>query len=526
MIRRTSVLAAVVLAALAAAAPASATSLPERTARVSATPGALPGAGDSTRPAISPAGRLVAFDSTAPDLTADPNGTVRDVFLRDAAKGTTRLVSAPLEGGADGPSDSAAIAGAGDLIAFVSAATNLVAGDQNGRRDIFVRAGLEPPVRISALVDGGEANGDSTQPDISRSGQTVVFTSAADNLVPGDRNGVTDVFAVEIATKAVRRISQPRGGDANGASQNPAISPDGRYVSFSSEASNLVRGDRNRLPDVFLADRRTGRIERVSVSSRETAQNLAVVRPFVQVSDVSAGGRYVVFDSDATNLVARDRNQDTDVFLRDRRRGTTTRISLSSAGEEATNDSFAPSIGATGKYVAFESFAEDLAPGDSPRENVFIHDVKRGITVVADVTSRGSAPRGPELVPQHLQRPVLSDDGLAVAFSSTAANLAGPDSNGAEDVFVRSLAAPSGGFARAPARVQRTRQPTIRLVADDPAATLFLCSIDGRRRICGLRSRLPRLAPGRHVLRVSAGGPGMLYSSHVSSRTFRVQPRR
>jgi Tol biopolymer transport system component len=513
--------------ALAAAVPAGAVSLPERTLRVSDTPGGTAGAGSSTRPSLSPNGALVAFDSTATDLTNDPNGAVRDVFLRDRSTQTTRLVSAPADGvPADGPSDSPVLAGGTDLVAFVSAASNLAAGDGNGATDVFVRGGSAAPRQISLRPDGGAPAGPSSQPDISRDGRVVLFTSAAADLVPGDGNRSRDVFAADLATGAIRRISvSTRGSEAAGDSFNPAISPDGRYVSFASTAANLVRGDRNRRPDVFLADLRRGRvIERVSVDSRGRGQNRAVVPPFTQISDVSAGGRFVVFDSDATNLVRPDRNRDTDVFLRDRRRDRTVRVSLSSRNEEATNDSFAPSISPGGRFVAFESFAERIAPGDAPREDVFVRDLRRELTVVAGVTSRGARPRGPELVPQLLQRPVLSDDATVVAFTSTAANLARGDRNAREDVLVRLMAPPRGTFRRSPPRVSASPQPTIRFVADDPAARLFLCSVDRQRRICGLRTRTPVLAPGLHVLRISAGGPGMLYSPRVRVRRFRVLP--
>jgi len=525
MSRRLAVPAAALLAGLGLGVPAQAVSVPERTARVSSAPGGQAAAGVSSRPAITAGGRLVAFESTAPDLgPADPNGAVRDVFARDLLSGAVRLVSAGLGGaGADGPSGAPAVGGA-DLVAFVSDATNLVAGDRNAEADVFLRAGDEPVARVSVAPGGAEADGRSSQPDLSRGGETLVFTSEATNLVPGDLNRASDVFALDLDTGAIRRVSAPRDGEATGASFNPAVSPDGRWVSFSSLASNLVPGDGNDRADVFLADLRTGRIERVSVSSRRRSQNRAVIAPFTQVSDVSERGRYVVFDSDATNLVPRDRNRDTDVFVRDRRTRTTRRASVTSTGREATNDSFNPTLTPSGRHVAFESFAEDLAPGDAPREDVFVRDLRRRLTVVVGVTSRGAAPRGPERVRQLLQRPVLSDDATAVAFTSTAGNLAPGDGNAAEDVYVRDLRPPRGGFARAPDAVERTRKPTVRFVADDPAARLFLCSLDGARRVCGLRTRLPRLRAGRHVLRVTAGGPGMLHAPEVSTRRFRVVP--
>ena len=292
----------------------------------------------------------------------------------------------------------------------------------------------------------------------------MVFTSAATNLVPGDDNGASDVFAANLVTGDVRRVSEaPGAAEPDGRSLNPAISPDGRWVSFSSDATNLVERDRDRVADVFLADLRSGAVERVSVSSRRRQQNQAVARPFTQVSDVSTNGRRVVFDSDATNLVPRDRNRDTDVFVRDVRAGTTRRVSVAVTDREATNDSFNPSLTPSGRFVAFQSFAEEIAAGDATGEDVFVRDLRLKTTSVVDVTARSARPRGRELVRQLLQRPALGDDAGVVAFTSTAANLTTGDANRAEDVFTRSMAAPRGGFLQAPPPVTRRRQRTGRL---------------------------------------------------------------
>lgn len=213
-----------------------------------------------------------------------------------------------------------------------------------------------------------------------------------------------------------------------------------------------------------------------------------------------------------------------DVFLRDLRARTTRRVSVATTDREATNDSFNPSLTPSGRFVAFQSFAERIAAGDAAGEDVFVRDLRLRTTSVANVTARGARPRTRELVRQLLQRPTLSDDADVVAFTSTAANLVTGDGNRAEDVFLRSMDAPRGGFLQAPPSLTRRRQARFRLQADDRGATAFLCSVDGRRRVCGLRSRLPPLRPGRHTLSVRAGGPGMLFSPRTSTRRFRVLP--
>jgi hypothetical protein len=256
----------------------------------------------------------------------------------------------------------------------------------------------------------------------------------------------------------------------------------------------------------------TGRTERVSVSSRGREQNAAVTQSYDQVSDISSGGRYVVFDSDATNLVGGDRNRDTDVFVRDRVRRRTARVSRTSIGGEADNDSFFPSISSDGRYVAFNSFAGNLAfPGVIPGPDVYLRDLRRGTTVVANVSAGGFG-RGEELQEQLLQRPAVSDDGLRVAFESGADNLVQGDINHVNDVFVRLLTPPATTVTRAPPRTTTSPFVTATVGADDPQASRFLCRLDGRPFLCRAgRVRLGPLARGPHTLRVWAGGPGLLF---------------
>ena len=504
-----------VLAGSSAVGPAHATNLPQRTTLVSAGIDRDGQGGASTRPSVDGSGAFVAFDSTAVNLTPDPNGTVRDVFVRDVRGARTRLVSVAADGGgANGPSNSAVIAARGSIVVWTSTATNLVPGDANGVRDIFGRASVGPTVRVSAPLGGGEADGASREPDLSREGTRIVFTSAATNLVPGDTNDVDDIYVRDFVDGTLRRVSQ----GANDASSAPSISPDGRYVSFQSKATNLVKHDTNDIADVFVADLDTGKIERVSVSSSEREQNAAVIAPFAQISDVAEDGRYVAFDSDATNLVKGDGNRDTDIFLRDRVRDRTTRVSVDSLGREGDNDSFAPSITPGGRYIAFESFATNLFPRDARKEDVFLHDRALRMTTVVTATSRGRK-RGKERVKQLLQRPAISADGKIVAFTSTA-SLTASDGDRAEDVFLRLLAPPAGRFVSSAIVARRF---SYRVRADDHAATVFLCSLDRVRFYCRRRQTFPALRKDRHILRVYAGGPGMLFDPTPARRSFNLR---
>lgn len=502
---------------LALATPAAATSIPERTFRISVAADGGDANGASTRPTLSATGELVAFESVATNLAPDPNGAVADVFLRDLVNRRNRLLSQSTDpSGANGPSRFPVLARKAGSVAFESDASNLMAGDTNGVTDVFVALPQGGVLRASVAHNGEQADGPSSSPDISDNGRLVVFTSRATNLVPGDTNGRADVFVRDLVTNQTRLVSVLRPLEMNGDSTGPAISPDGRYVSFSSTNPNLVFDDGNRKGDVFAADLQTGRIRRVSVSGVGEEQNQAVAAPFVQVSDISAGGRLVVFDSDATNLVERDRNKDTDVFLRQRTGNGIVRASLDVFGREGSNDSFFPRITPDGRFVAFQSFASNFSSDDVAREDIFVYDFRRFAPTLVSVGATGQR-REPESVSQLLQRPDITADGQIVAFTSTAGNLVTGDANRSEDVFLRLIAAPRARIVR-PRRVERSTRPRLRLTADDPRATRFLCVIDGVRLPCRRNGRLPALRPGRHQLRVLAGGAGMLFQEGRGTR--------
>ena len=513
--------AALLAAALAAlvASTAGAISLPERTFRVSTAVNGTDADGRSSRPAVSPDGRTLAFDSQATNLDADLNGPIRDVFLRRLPEQRTTLVSEALSGGGDADSYGASITG--DIVAFVSAASNLVEGDTNGAEDVFLRDMPGPVVRVSIAPDGTQPDAGADEPDLSEDGRFVAFTSAATNLVPGDTNGAEDVFVKDLTTGALQRISDVDGRAADGRSRGAAISADGRYVAFVSTAPDLVPGDTNFAEDVFVYDRLARTIELASVSSREDQQDVAVAPGFSQRVDISGEGRYVVFDSDSAILVRGDRNQDTDVFVRDRKRGRTRRASIDSVGREGDNDSFYPSISANGRYVVFNSFAENLAPGDARDEDVFLRDLRTKTTTLANVTADDRR-RGKENVDQLLQRPSVSRDADVIAFTSTAGNFVQGDRNSVEDVFVRILTPPTARLVAGPSGTVRGARPAYRLGADDDATDRWLCTIDGFPFECGRKGRLPALGNGEHVLRVRAGGGGMRFEQDGLERRFRV----
>ncbi len=359
------------------------------TERVSVDSGGAPGNSDSGvyGISISADGRYVAFDSLATNLVpADTNGAL-DVFVRDRLSGTTTRVSVD-SGGAQGNSDSfsPSISADGLSVAFESFASNLISWDTNGVRDIFYRAWQNNYTEIVSVdSSAAQANGDSYEPAISADGRYVAFTSDATNLVPGDTNGFRDVFVRSRSSGTTTRVSVDSvGSQANGNSYSPSISADGLSVAFESLASNLINGGTNGRLHIFYRAWQNNYTEIVSVDSSAVQGNGNSFRP-----SITADGRYVAFASFATNLVPGDTNGFIDVFVRSRSIGTTQRVSLSSSWVQGNDDScyfFHPSYSADGRYVAFESFATNLVPGDTNgSSDIFIRDRNEmGFTSLCD----------------------------------------------------------------------------------------------------------------------------------------------
>ena len=327
--------------------------------------------------------------------------------------------------------DGISVSADGTLVAFVSGSPNLVAGDTNGVRDVFVRNLATGTTTRASLGTGGQANGASSNARISADGRFVVFTSLASNLVAGDTNGVADVFERDLATGQTTRVSVSAGGvqgsDASGGAAS-GISADGGTISFSSAASNLVPGDTNHSRDVFVWTRASGAVERVSVAS-DGSQAAAGAS---DASSISADGRYVAFASTAPNLVAGDTNLAADVFVHDRVTGSTVRASVTaSGGQAATASSLQPGgLSADGQVVAFDT-AAPLAAGDTGGNDVYVRDLAAGTTERISVNSAGLGANG------NSSAAAISADGRYVAFESSATNLDPADTGGDEDVFVR-----------------------------------------------------------------------------------------
>ncbi len=320
--------------------------------------------GGSFFPSISNDGRMVAYWSSATNLVAGDTNAVADVFVYDRQTQTTTLISRGAGGVlGNGSSDSGLdISGDGRFVTFQSNANNLVAGDTNSVSDVFVvdlqNSDFASRIQLlSKSTTGGPANGSSLRPMISDDGSQIVFESSANNMVAADTNGASDIFVVNRVSSVLRRISQAQGGtQANSSSQGAAISGDGRMAAYWSNATNLVSSDTNSLADVFVVDLQTNLVELVSLTNSGQLAG-GVGRPML-----STTGRYVGFTSTSSLLTNSGVN---DVFLRDRSTSTTRRVSQTLVGSASGGASNFFGLSDDGRWLAFGSDAKHLIPGDT-----------------------------------------------------------------------------------------------------------------------------------------------------------------
>ena len=407
---------------------------------------------NSGSPAISAAGRFVAFSSSATDLVATHITGGTNVFVRDLQTGITTLASVNRNGtdGANSSSELPSLSADGRFVAFLSSASDLEANDTNGQQDVFVRD-LQTRTTVLASANGAgtnSGNGRTGTPLLSADGRHVVFASLANDLVVNDANGTWDIFMRDLQTGTTTLVSVNRAGthSGNGRSGNVpngtdfALSHDGRFVAFLSAASDLVVTDTNGADDVFIRDLQTGTTALVSVNRGGTNGGSGI--SFDPV--LSTDGRFVAFSSRANDLVATDTNGDVDVFVRDLQAATTRLASVNQAGADSGNGlSLDPGMSADGRFVAFSSRANNLVatpdtnagqPFPDSQTDVFVRDQQTGTTMLASVnragTDSGNSASGYSL---------LSADGRVVVFVSTASDLVANDTNGQYDLYAAKI---------------------------------------------------------------------------------------
>jgi Tol biopolymer transport system component len=460
--------------------------------------GAGGGNGDSFPSEVSTNGRYVLFESSASDLVAGDTNGVTDIFLRDLVAGTTTLVTTNSNGGvANDASHSAVMTPDARYVGFVSAATNLVAGDTNRIADVFVRDLL---LGTTVLVSAGAVTtntiapvGSSEAPDITPDGRFVAFSSTATNLVPGV-NTTGEIYVRDLVagtTIWASTDSRSRFGSSNVLSYNHVISSDGAYVAFMTSSNppsagtprgvvlrynvgggstDLVNSNANvatatfeemrslaMTPDgrfiafagntngasgtttcILLWDGQTGSTTLVSGD-----QNGRV--PTNSICDwpvIDSTGRYVAFLSSATNLVTNSLSGDYHLFVRDTVGGTTTLVAADTNGAgPALSPATVPAMSADGRFVAFESPDSSLVSNDRNRDyDVFVRDLTTDLPELVsshDPLLPSMTPNGPS----SFTLGSISGDGRFVAFASEANNLVANDTNGNRDVFVRDRAA-------------------------------------------------------------------------------------
>lgn len=391
----------------------------------------------SVGPSLSADGTKIAFVSAASDLVPGDTNKSSDIFVKDLRTGAVVRASVAADGtGGNDDSADPSLSADGTKVAFVSTATNLVAGDTNAGRDVFVkdlRTGAV--VRATTRTGGAQVALGGKEPSLSADGSRVAFTSFAPDLVDLDTNGQSDVFVKTLATDVTVRAST--GDQAGGV----VLSADGLHVAFWQYArAQHVR-------DVYVTDLQNGKSVIASVRADGGKADDESSEP-----SLSADGSRVAFTSFATNLVPGDSNGAGDVFVKDLTTGAVTLASIKPKGRPGDFTSELPSLSADGASVAFMSFASNLVAGDTNHiEDVFVKTLATGAIVRASTAAKGVQ------VDLASYEPSLSAKGTRVAFSSAAAGLVRGDTNGVRDVFVKTLK--SGGVLRASTRAPAAKKP-------------------------------------------------------------------
>jgi Tol biopolymer transport system component len=402
------------------------------------------GQSDSLHPSSSADGRYIAFESGAANLDSDNNPAVQDVFVRDTQASTTTLVSRATGAagvGGDQGSSFASISADGRYVVFESDADNLDADSNDAVLDVFVRdtqANTTTLVSRAAGVAGAVGGDRSENASISADGRYVAFQSDADNLDPDSNDAKSDVFVRDTQANTTTLVSRAAGvagtvGDDN--SRVPSISGDGRYVAFDSFADNLDAESNDAFNNVFVRDTQANT---TTLVSRAAGPAGAVGDSHSGIPAIAGDGRYVAFESLADNLDSDGNDSVSDIYVRDTQAGTTTLASRATgaAGAAGDGNSNGASISADGRQVAFRSAADNLDSDSSDGvDDVFARDTQANSTTLLSRAAGATGTIGDDVSFE----PSISADGMFVAFTSNADQL-DPDSNDAFlDIFLREL---------------------------------------------------------------------------------------
>jgi len=419
---------------------------PGVTELVSVSSAGVQGNQDSQRPSVSADGRFVAFASLSDNLVPDDTNVSNDIFVRDRRTGTTERVSvssagrqADRDSGVFNGMGAPSISGDGRYVAFDSEATNLVRRDTNDTADVFVHDRLTGTTDLASVAsDGTPANAGGTEPGISRDGRFIGFVSVSDNLVP-DANFTADVFVHDRQTGVTERISQaPNGADANSQSLfAPRLNADGRFVYFTSFASNLLEGDSdNSDVDAYLFDRQTDTT--TAITSNRGSSGSFVINHGI-AAGISGDGRYLTFTTGDNTFVTPDTNNFfEDAWLVDRVTGDAVLVGVNDAGEQGDDSTFAGDVSDDGRFIALVSRSTNFGGPSNFQANVYLRDRDAGRTRIVSVASDGTEGDLPSV------EPAMTPDGLLIAFASRASTFV-PETQDffASDIFVRDMRAPA-----------------------------------------------------------------------------------
>ncbi|MFD2385615.1 fibronectin type III domain-containing protein, partial [Paenibacillus xanthanilyticus] len=375
--------------------------------------------GDSEFASVSDDGNLIAFESEASNLVAGDGNGEADIFVRDRAAGTTRLISRSSSGGdSDGGSYAPLISGDGAYVLFTSHASNLVKGLEAGETEDLYLANLRTGAieRVAENVMAGYIYNTARPYAMSDGARYIAFSSYAANGTANDYNGTWDVFVKDRTTQTVTRITD-RLPDFFNSSQLD-ITPNGRYVTFAINQIGLLQEDINIDDDIYVYDTLYGEYELISHNPQGLSGSNSSRNP-----SISDDGRYVTFESFAGDLSDEDQDYTNDVYVYDRKTRSLKLANYTVDGQASGGENVLASMSGSGRFVAFES--DDSLDPSAVNRSVYIRDLKRGMTYWM-----GQSPTG-ESANADVQRPSISDDGSRLVFQSRAWNLVPGQEEGA-----------------------------------------------------------------------------------------------